>query len=58
MDVAVNRSRMVKEVVNHLETYYNAQLVTKPKEEMTRLSPDVEQFLKKMEKRFRLGQSV
>jgi len=29
IDVEVNRSRKLKEVVNHLETYYDAQSVTK-----------------------------
>ncbi len=53
IDVAVNRSRKIKEAITHLEAYYDAQLVAKPKEEMPKLSPDVENFLKEMEKRFK-----
>ena len=53
IDVEVNRSRKLKEVVNHLETYYDAQSVTKQKEETLPLSPEVESFLKEMENRFK-----
>ena len=53
IDVEVNRSRKLKEVVNHLETYYDAQSVTKQKEETPPLSPEVESFLKEMENRFK-----
>jgi hypothetical protein len=40
-------------VVNHLETYYDAQSATKQKEETPTLSPEVESFLKEMENRFK-----
>jgi len=53
IDVEVNRSRKLKEVVNHLETYYDAQSVTKQKDETLPLSPEVESFLKEMENRFK-----
>ena len=53
IDVEVTRSRKLKEVVNHLETYYDAQSVTKQKEETPPLSPEVESFLKEMENRFK-----
>ena len=53
IDVEVTRSRKLKEVVNHLETYYDAQSVTKQKEETPPLSPEVESFLKEMENLFK-----
>ena len=53
IDVEVNRSRKMKEVVAHLETYYDAQSVTRQKKETPRLSPDIENFLKEMENRFK-----
>jgi predicted ATP-grasp superfamily ATP-dependent carboligase len=53
IDIEVSCSRKLKEVVNHLETYYDAQSVTKQKEETPTLSPEVESFLKEMENRFK-----
>ena len=53
IDVEVNRSRKMKEVVAHLETYYDAQSATRQKKETPGLSPDIENFLKEMENRFR-----
>ena len=53
IDIEVNRSHKLKEVVNHLETYYDAQSVTQHKEETPLLSPEVENFLKEMENRFK-----
>jgi predicted ATP-grasp superfamily ATP-dependent carboligase len=53
IDIEVNRNRKMKEVVAHLETYYDAQSVTRQKKETPRLSPDIENFLKEMENRFR-----
>jgi hypothetical protein len=53
IDAEVNCSRKLKEVVNHLETYYDAQSATKQKEETPTLSPEVESFLKEMENRFK-----
>ena len=53
IDIEVNRSRKTKEAVKHLEAYYDAQSATKQKKEQSGLSPDVENFLKEMENRFR-----
>ena len=53
IDAEVNCSRKLKEVVNHLEPYYDAQSATKQKEETPTLSPEVESFLKEMENRFK-----
>lgn len=53
IDIEVNRSRKIKEVVNHLEAYYDAQSAEKQKKETPRLSPDIENFLKEMENRFK-----
>jgi len=53
IDIEVNRSHKIKEIVTHLETYYDAQSATKPKKEKPGLSPDIENFLKEMENRFR-----
>jgi hypothetical protein len=53
IDIEVNRSRKLKDIVTHLEAYYDAQSVTKTKKEIPGLSPDVENFLKEMEKRFK-----
>jgi proteasome assembly chaperone (PAC2) family protein len=53
IDAEVNCSRKLKEVVNHLETYYDALSATKQKEETPTLSPEVESFLKEMENRFK-----
>jgi predicted ATP-grasp superfamily ATP-dependent carboligase len=53
IDAEVNCSRKLKEVVNHLETYYDAQSATKQKEVSPKLSPDVENFLKELENRFK-----
>jgi predicted ATP-grasp superfamily ATP-dependent carboligase len=53
IDAEVNRSRKLKEVVNHLEIYYDSQSATKQKEISSTLSLDVENFLKEMENRFK-----
>jgi hypothetical protein len=53
IDIEVNRSQKIKEIVTHLEAYYDAQSATKPKKEKPGLSPDIENFLKEMENRFR-----
>ena len=53
IDIEVNRSHKIKEIVTHLETYYDAQSATKQKKEKPGLSPDIESFLKEMENRFR-----
>jgi predicted ATP-grasp superfamily ATP-dependent carboligase len=53
IDAEVGLSRKLKQVVNHLETYYDAQSATKPKEISPELSPEVENFLKEMENRFK-----
>ena len=53
IDVEVNRSRKLKDVVTHLETYYDAQSATRRKKEMPALSLEIENFLKEMENRFR-----
>ena len=55
IDTAVNRSRKMKEVVAHLEAYYDAQLLSNHEEGIPKLSPDIENFLEEMEKRFRQG---
>jgi len=53
IDIEVNRSRKTKEIVAHLEAYYDAQSATKPKKEAQGLSPDIENFLKEMENKFK-----
>jgi hypothetical protein len=53
IDAEVNRSRKMKDVVTHLENYYDAQSVTRQKKETPPLSPEIEDFLKEMENRFR-----
>ena len=53
IDIEVNRSRKMKEIIAQLEAYYDAQSATKQKQEQQRLSPEIENFLKEMENRFR-----
>ncbi len=53
IDVEVNRSRKLKEVVTHLEAYYDAQSTTRPQQDTSELSPDIEYFLREMENRFK-----
>jgi hypothetical protein len=53
IDAEVNCSRKMKDVVTHLENYYDAQSVTRQKKETPPLSPEIEDFLKEMENRFR-----
>jgi predicted ATP-grasp superfamily ATP-dependent carboligase len=53
IDIAVNRSRKTKEAVTQLEVYYDAQSATKQRQEPSGLSPDIENFLREMENRFR-----
>jgi hypothetical protein len=53
IDIEVNRSRKLKEVVTHLEAYYDAQSATRQQKETPELSPDIENFLKEMENRFK-----
>ena len=53
IEIAVNNNRKVKEVVAQLEAMYDARIAAGKKEEMPRLSPEIENFLKEMEKRFR-----
>jgi len=53
IDIEVNRNRKMKEVVAHLEAYYDAQSITRQKRESPGLSPDIENFLKEMENRFK-----
>lgn len=55
INTAVNRNRKVKEVVAQLEAHYDARMAASKKEEMPRLSPEIENFLKEMERRFRQG---
>ncbi len=55
IDIAVNRNRKVKEIVAQLEAHYDARTSTRKKEELPKLSPEIENFLKEMERRFRQG---
>ncbi len=55
IDIAVNRNRKVKEIVAQLEAHYDARTSTKKKEELPKLSPEIENFLKEIERRFRQG---
>jgi uncharacterized protein YciW len=41
--------------IAQLEAHYDARMATKKEEEMPQLSPEIENFLKEMEKRFRQG---
>ncbi|MFC2066995.1 PAC2 family protein [Chloroflexota bacterium] len=53
LDIAVEKNEQVKEIMTHLESHYDAQMAMRKEEEMPQLSPEIEKFLKKMEKRFR-----
>jgi hypothetical protein len=55
IDIAVNRNQKIKKIVAQLEAHYDARLATRKNEEMPRLSPEIESFLREMEKRFRQG---
>ena len=52
LDIALDTNEQVKEIMAHLEAHYDVQMAMK-EEEMPRLSPEIETFLKEMEKRFR-----
>ena len=52
LDIAVEKNEQVKEIMAHLEAHYDVQMAMK-EEEMPQLSPEIEKFLKEMEKRFR-----
>ena len=53
IDAAVNRNRKIKDIVTRLEAHYDAQQTSREQKEMPKLSPDVENFLKEMERKFR-----
>jgi len=54
ISLAVDREPELKPIVAQLETYYEAR-TRKEKEEMPRLSPEVERFLREIDRRFRQG---
>jgi hypothetical protein len=53
IDIAVNQSRKVRAAVAILEAQYDARFDDQEKEDLPMLSPDVENFLKEMENKFR-----
>jgi predicted ATP-grasp superfamily ATP-dependent carboligase len=53
IDLAVNRQPEVKEIITQLENHYDARGQKSEEKEVPKLSPEVERFLKEMEKRFR-----
>jgi hypothetical protein len=52
IDTAVNRTKKLKTIVSELEAYYDAQASARQIEDTPKLSPEVEKFLKQMEKKF------
>ncbi len=55
IDIAVDRSAQVKRIVAELEARYDTQGAREKREEMPQLSPEIERFLREMERRFRQG---
>ncbi len=55
IDIVVDSNAQVKEIVAQLEAHYDTQMARRKEEEMPQLSPEIERFLKEMEKRFRQG---
>jgi len=55
LDTAVHRSKKLKAIVNELEEYYDTQASARQLEEPSPLAPEVEKFLKQMEKKFGAG---
>ena len=55
IDTLVEQSPEVKAIVTQLEAHYDARMERRKEEEMPQLSPEVERFLKEMERRFRTG---
>jgi len=56
INVALDKNPQLKAIVEQLETHYEAHTEKKRKEEeTTRLSPEVEKFLREMDRRFREG---
>ena len=54
IDTAMETSPEVREIVTQLEAHYDARVVSPEKEEeISRLSPEVDRFLREMERRFR-----
>ena len=53
IDQAVDMNAEVKAVVSQLEAYYDGRMETAKEEGAPQLSPEIENFLKEMEKRFR-----
>ena len=55
ISLAVDREPELKTIVAQLETYYDARTRREKEEEMPRLSPEVERFLREIDRRFRQG---
>jgi hypothetical protein len=53
IDHAVNSNAQVKEIVTQLEAHYDHRMRVKKEEETPQLSPQIEKFLKEMERLFR-----
>jgi len=53
IDDLVAGNPQMKEIVTHLEAHYDARIADSAPEEMPPLSPEIDTFLKEMEKRFR-----
>jgi hypothetical protein len=53
LETAVQQDHKLKTLVAHLETQYDARLASSKAAEQSQLSPEVDKFLKEMEKRFK-----
>ena len=53
IDHAVDSDAQVKEIVTQLEAHYDSRMTGMEKKEMPQLSPQIEKFLKEMERLFR-----
>ncbi len=55
ISLALNKNPELQAIVEQLEAHYEARIERKKEEEAPQLSPEVEQFLTEMERRFREG---
>ncbi|MEW6034556.1 MAG: hypothetical protein AB1603_06855, partial [Chloroflexota bacterium] len=48
----VDKDSRLKAIVKHLESHYESRFRAAEREEQPRLSPEIERFLREMDKRF------
>jgi hypothetical protein len=53
ISLAVSREPQMESTVTELEAYYEVRTKKKDEEEMPQLSPEIERFLKDIDRRFR-----